>query len=380
MKNIHGTTKKHRNGYSYLSLLPFPPTLEEILSDAVVEKANHAQFCLGKLSGITYLLPDVDFFISSYVTKDATSSSQIEGTKASMVDAFEYAVSPETGDQSDADEIAHYITALNSGLARLREDDFPISLRFIRELHKVLMEKARSTHFSDPGEFRKNQNWIGGTTPNNASFVPPAPEELAEALRYFEKFIHAKHTHPVIHAGLLHAQFETIHPFLDGNGRTGRLLITFFLIHKRLLEKPVLFLSSYFKKNQKVYYQRLSEYHNGNIAPWLDFFLDGVIEIAEQAIEVSVKVTALREKNLKTISGFGKSSAAKATEILDYLYRDPVVPTSLIEKWTRYTRPGAIKLIDKLVQAGILKLYRKGEGTRPSVYIHQEYVNIFAEK
>lgn len=380
MKNVLGTLKKHRNGYTYLSLLPFPPDVKDILPVGLTQKADQAQFYLGKLSGITHLLPAVDFFISSYITKDATSSSQIEGTKATMVDAFEYSASPIPNTQSDADDIIHYITALNYGLKRLRQDDFPFVLRFIRELHKELMQNARATHFSDPGEFRKSQNWIGGTTPNTATFVPPPPEELARALGDLEKFIHTQHFHPIIQAGLLHAQFETIHPFLDGNGRTGRLLITFYLIHQKLLEKPILFLSSYFKKHQKVYYQKLAGYHDGDIESWLDFFLDGIIETAQQAIDVSISVTALREKNLKTIATFGKSVAAVSTGILQHLYQNPIVPTNIIEQWTGYSRPGVIKIIDKLVQAKILELYRKGEGTKSSVYIHREYTDLFTEK
>ncbi len=378
-KNILGNLKKHKSGYQYLSLSAFPPELKEVLSGALLEKADYAQFCLGKLSGITHLLPDVDFFISSYITKDATSSSQIEGTKATMADAFEYAANP-NDDNSDADDISHYISALHYGLKRLGGDNFPFALRFIKELHKELMKNARSTHFSDPGEFRTSQNWIGGTTPTNASFVPPAPEELTRPLKDLESFIHVRHFHPVLQAGLLHAQFETIHPFLDGNGRTGRLLITFYLIQQRLLERPVLFLSSYFKKHQKLYYQRLSGYHHGEIGPWLDFFLDGIIETAEQAISVSIAVTALRDKDLKTVATLGKSVSEVSSNILQRLYQNPIVSTALIEQWTGYTRPGVIKIIDKLMKVGILELYRKGEGTKPSVYIHREYVNLFAEK
>lgn len=380
IKNILGVHKKHLNGYKYLSLSPFPPNIEGIFSKNLLQKADHAQFSLGKLTGIIQLLPAVEFFISSYITKDATSSSQIEGTQASMADALEYAVSPSTIGNTDADDIAHYIEALNYGLKRLHTDDFPLSLRFIRELHKKLMQSARSTHFSDPGEFRKSQNWIGGTSPNNARFVPPPPEEIQNALKDLENFIHTQHFHPLIQAALLHAQFETIHPFLDGNGRTGRLLITFYLINQRLLEKPVLFLSSYFKKYQKIYYEKLADYHDGNIVSWIDFFLDGIIETAEQAIDVSLKVTLLREKNLSTISTFGKSVASVSVAILNHLYKNPIVPISAIEQWSGYSRRGVQKVVDTLVKVGILELYRKGEGTRPSVYIHREYVYLFEEK
>ncbi len=380
MKNQLGTMRKHTKGYSYLSLLPFPANIKKLVTPELVQKANTAQFLLGKLSGITLLLPDVDFFISSYVTKDAASSSQIEGTKATIIDAFEFVADPTNPNKTDADDIAYYIKALNYGLLRLKKDDFPFSLRFIRELHKELMFGARSTHFSDPGEFRKSQNWIGGTTVNNASFVPPAPEEIDIPLRDLEQFIHHPYIHPIVDAGLLHAQFETIHPFLDGNGRTGRLLITFYLIHHKYLELPVLFLSSYFKKYQKVYYERLDSYHNGNILPWLDFFLDAIIDTAEEAIEVSKKVTQLRDKDLARIATLSNKSSDTALRVLQNLYKNPIASTVNIQEWTGHSRPGTIKFIDRLIKVGILELWRRGEGTRPSLYMHREYVNIFAEK
>jgi len=380
MKNIIGIIKKHQNGYHFLSLLSFPSDeIRKVVSLEILQKANYAHFLLGKLSGITVLLPDVDFFISSYVMKDAASSSQIEGTKATMIDAFEYVADP-TNKETDADDIAHYVQALNYGIKRLKEEDFPFALRFIRELHRELMQEARSTHFSGPGEFRKSQNWIGGTRPDNASFVPPAPEEFDAPLKDLEKFIHNPFIHPIIDAGLLHAQFETIHPFLDGNGRTGRLLITFYLIHHKYLELPALFLSSYFKKHQKVYYERLSEYHNGNIVPWLEFFIDAVTATAQEAIEISKKVTQLRDADLQKISVFNKKVSYTAMHVVQKLYKDPIVSSTTIQEWIGQTKPGAIKFIDRLINAGIVSLYKKSKGTRPALYYHKDYVNIFAEK
>lgn len=381
MENIIGIIKKHKNRYNYLSLLPFPSTdIKKMVSNDLIQKANHAQFLLGKLSGITILLPDVDYFISSYVMKDATSSSQIEGTKATLIDAFEFVADPGVTDDTDADDISHYVHALNYGLERLKKDDFPFTLRFIRELHNKLMKGARTTHFSDPGQFRKTQNWIGGTRPDNASFVPPAPEELNEPLISLEKFIHQPFVHPIVDAGLLHAQFETIHPFLDGNGRAGRLLIVFYLIHHGYLDLPTLFLSSYFKKHQKVYYQRLDEYHNGNVVPWLDFFVDAVIETAKEAIEVSKKVTDLRDHDLSVISKFSKKTSDIALNVVQKLYRDPIVSSTTIQKWINQSKPGTIRFIEKLVDGGILILHRKGEGTKPSLFAHKNYLNIFTDK
>jgi len=381
VKNIIGKLKQHKNKYEFLSLFQFPSdNIRVAVSDELIQKSNRAQFLLGKLSGITVLLPDVDYFISSYVMKDAAASSQIEGTKATAVDAFEYAADPSVSNATDADDIAHYVKALNYGLNRLKEDGFPFSLRFIRELHRELMRGARATHFSYPGEFRKTQNYIGGTRPSNASFVPPAQEELDAPLQDMEKFIHSPFIHPIIDAGLLHAQFETIHPFSDGNGRTGRLLITFYLIHHKYLDLPALFLSAYFKKHQKIYYQRLSEYHDGNIAPWLEFFVDATVDTAKDAIEVSKKVTKLRDRDLAIISQLHKSTASIATGVVQRLYKEPIVSSTTIQEWIGQTKPGAMKFIDKLVDVGIIALHRKGEGTRPALYAHKEYLKIFIEK
>lgn len=380
MKNIIGKTKKHVTGYEYLSILPFPNEIKKVVPNTLIQKSNNAQFLLGKLSGITVLLPDVNYFISSYIMKDATSSSQIEGTKATMIDAFEYAADPTNKESTDADDISHYVSALQYGLHRLKEDDFPFSLRFIKELHKELMNKARSTHFADPGEFRKTQNWIGGKGPEDASFVPPAPNDLHIPLRDLEKFIHTPYIHPIIDAGLLHAQFETIHPFLDGNGRTGRLLITFYLIHHKCLDLPALFLSSFFKKHQKTYYQRLNDYHEGNINPWLEFFIDAVIETAQEAIEISKQVTKLRDNDLASISKLSKKTSNIAISVVQKLYKNPIVSSTTIQNWIGQTKQGTFKFIDKLVEAGILELHRKSEGTRPALYAHKAYLAIFEDK
>jgi len=196
----------------------------------LIKKSNEATRLLGKLDGITHLLPDADFFLLMYLRKDAASSSQIEGTVATMVDAIEAEVKVSTSVPADVDDILHYLKAMHYGIDRISMDEFPVSLRLIRELHYQLIHKARVTHFSDPGEFRKTQNWIGGTTPQNARFVPPPVETMNAALGDLERFIHTESDIPILlKAGLLHAQFETIHPFLDGNGRTGRMLINIYL-------------------------------------------------------------------------------------------------------------------------------------------------------
>jgi Fic family protein len=343
----------------------------------ILKKNNEATRLLGKLDGITKLLPDSDFFLLMYLRKDAATSSQIEGTIATMIDAIEAEVKMNTKIPKDVDDILHYIKALNYGIDRIREDNFPITLRFIRELHKQLMDKARATHFSDPGEFRKSQNWIGGTRPGNASFVPPPPDEMNKSLGELESYIHSDDLTPtVIKAGIIHAQFETIHPFLDGNGRTGRMLITFYLWKEGFLEKPVLFLSSYFKKHQKVYYEKLFGYHYGKVTDWTSFFLDGVIEIADEAINTVEKITFLREEDRKKIQILGKRASESAIMVLPRLYSQPIVNNAVVQKWTSFTRAGAQKVIDRFIKVGILTpkdKYKKYDQT----YEYKKYLNIF---
>ena len=357
---------------------PFPPKDGFEFAPAIFIKDNLATHLLGKLDGITKLLPDVDFFLSMYLRKDATSSSQIEGTMATMVDAIEAEVKPREKLPPDVDDILHYIKALNYGVRRMTEDNFPMSLRLIRELHKELMRGARATQNSDPGEFRNRQNWLGGTRVDNARFVPPPVAEMRIALGDLEKFMHAGDSIPtIIKAGMIHAQFETIHPFLDGNGRTGRMLITFYLWKEGFLEKPVLFLSSYFKRYQNVYYEKLSGYHDGKVSEWIDFFLDGVIEIAREAIDIVGKITVLREKDMAKIHTLGKRASESAIQVLPRLYGQPIVNVATILKWTGFTtRAGAQIVIDRFIEKGILIPKDKDKKYGQS-YVYKEYLDIF---
>lgn len=378
MRNIGiGVYKAQIQGFKAFIPHPFPPRDDFDFDQNILKKNNEATRLLGKLDGITKLLPDADFFLLMYLRKDATSSSQIEGTRATMIDAIAAEAKIDTKIPDDVDDILHYIKALNYGIKRMKADNFPMVLRFIRELHKQLMQKARATHFSDPGEFRKSQNWIGGTRPDNASFVPPPVDEMHYALNDLEKFIHTDDAIPtVIKAGLIHTQFETIHPFLDGNGRTGRMLITFYLWKEGYLEKPVLFLSSFFKKHQKLYYEKLLGYHNGNISDWIDFFLEGVIEIANEAIETVGKITTLREKDLLKIQTLGKRASESAALVLPKLYAQPIVTVSVIQKWTGFTRAGAQTVIDRFLKMGILTPKDKGKKYGQS-YMYKSYIDIF---
>ncbi len=323
------------------------------MPQSLIIKAANADRLVGKLDGITQTLPDIEFFLKMYVAKDATSSAQIEGTKATLIEAIEMAAKID-GSQTDAEDILFYIKALNYGIKRV--EDLPLSLRFIREIHSSLMTGARSSHYSAPGEFRRTQNWIGGTKPSEASFVPPPVSNMEPALADFEKFLYDESsTVPLIHVALVHAQFETIHPFLDGNGRTGRLLITLLLYKRELLEHPVLFLSSYFKKYQKVYYAKLDGYHNGQVEDWLSFFLDGVIDTANESILISRKIRKLRDEDMDKLISLAKRESESGVAVLKKLYSTPIITTKIIMDWTGFSRGGAQKLIDRFKNLNILE-------------------------
>src|SRR3989338_6635278 len=374
-----GTLRAQPEGFKAFIPSRFPPKDGFAFDAKLLKKNDEATRLLGKLDGITKLLPDQDFFLLMYLRKDATASSQIEGTMATMIDAIEAEVQTSGDIPADVDDILHYIQALHYGMRRVQEENFPMSLRFVRELHKKLMDSARATHFADPGEFRNSQNWIGGIRPDSPFFVPPPVPEMQAALHDLEKFMHADDSMPtVIKAGILHSQFEAIHPFLDGNGRTGRMLITFYLWKEGYLEKPVLFLSSFFKKYQKLYYEKLLSYHNGNISDWIDFFLEGVIEIANEAIDTVGKITILREKDLLEIQTLGKRASESAALVLPKLYAQPIVTVSVIQKWTGFTRAGAQTVIDRFIKMGILIPKDKGKKYRQS-YMYKNYIDIFTD-
>jgi len=354
---------------------PFPPAGGFGFPEKLIKQDSQAQHLVSKLDGITQLLPDVDFFIFMYVLKDAASSSQIEGTGATMIDAIEAKAEIGTSLPNDVDDIIHYIKALNNGIESLNK--IPISIRLIKELHRDLMDGARCTQPPNAGEFRQDQNWINGTNPSDAKFVPPPAHEILRTLGDWENFAHKNdNLLPLTKAALLHAQFETIHPFRDGNGRTGRMLTTLYLREIGLLEKPVLFLSAYFKKHQQVYYNRLLGYSNGEVNEWVQFFLSGVSEIAKEAIETVHKITELRERDILKIQGMDKRSSKSAVKVLPRLFALPIVDTNVIQKWTGFTRNGSQKLIDRFVELEILHL-RDADKKYDKSYIYRDYVGIF---
>ncbi len=381
MNNINkpriGRYVAQKEGHSSFTLFDFPPKGGFPISSKLYKKHETAIRLVGKLDGITRLLPDKDFFLLMFVKKDAAYSSQIEGTKATLQDAVAAPVTEEKSRMHpDVDDITHYVEAVNYGIKRT--ETLPISLRMIRELHAKLMTDARSTQHAYPGQFRTSQNWIGGKTPMDASFVPPAPGDMLDALDDLEKFIHEEDDYPsLVKAGLIHAQFETIHPFTDGNGRTGRMLVALYIQHTKLLDLPVLYLSSYFKKYQKVYYQKLQAYHDeeADIDGWLEFFLEGVAEIAESSIETCTKITALRDRDFSKMQKLGKKSAASTLELVRKLFSQPIVGVAEIMKWTGFTAPGAYKIISRLRDLHILEPL--GEANYDQKYIYADYYEIF---
>jgi len=379
-KTLIGRYIQQTGGYKAFTPYPFPPKDGFIFSPKIYKKHEEAVRLVGKLDGITRLLPDKDFFILMFIKKDASSSSQIEGTKATLQDVVAFEVEEEkTNLPLDVDDILHYLVAVNYATKRIKE--FPLSLRFICEIHERLMKSARSTQHAYPGEFRKGQNWIGAQLLKDASFVPPALPDMQTALNDLEKFIHSNDEYPnLIKAGLLHAQFETIHPFTDGNGRTGRMLITLFLHHAQILETPVLYLSSYFKKYQKLYYSNLEKYHSedSDIESWLFFFLDGIIDTAQSSIETCDNIVRIRERDMRKIQALGKTTASKTLEVVQRLFAQPIVGVAEIKKWTGYTLPGAYKMINRLVEMKILEVYG-GKVAYGQKYIYADYYALFDE-
>ncbi len=378
-KPIIGRYIKQSGGYKAFTPFSFPPDELLVVSPSLYKTHEEATRLIGKLDGITRLLPDKNFFLLMFVKKDATYSSQIEGTQATMQDAV---VAPVSDDgftlPPDVDDIIHYINAVNYGTELIK--NLPMSWRYICEMHAKLMQGARTTQHAYPGEFRKSQNWIGGKSPMDATFVPPEPADMNQALGDLEKFIHAKDYYPsLIKAGLLHAQFETIHPFVDGNGRTGRMLITLFLHHAGLLELPVLYLSGYFKKHQKLYYQKLNAYHaeDSDVEGWLRFFLEGIIEMASSSIETCGKITDLRVRDLEKVQELGAQTASITSKVVRHLFGQPIVGVAEVVKWSGYSRQGAYNMIERLMELKILEPF--GNANYGQKYIYADYYELFDE-
>lgn len=357
---------------------PLPPDPPLNIGAELHELLDRGNQALGRLDGITLLLPDPGQFLYSYIRKEAVLSSQIEGTQSSLSDLllFEQDVAPGVP-IGDVEETANYIKALNHGLARLGEG-FPLSNRLICEVHALLLEGGRGGE-QDPGEFRRTQNWIGGTRPGNATFVPPPAHEAKSAIGLLEKFIHDDPlpTPILIKAALAHAQFETIHPFLDGNGRVGRLLITLLLCSQRVLSQPLLYLSLYLKRNRSEYYDHLQRirYH-GDWEAWLRFFLEGIAEVAEGATATTRDIVAMIERDRTRIHQLGRT-ASTPLRLHDYAIRRILVRPPVAAHALGVSEPTAYKAVGHLEQLGILReITGKNWG---KVYAYSEYLAILNE-
>jgi Fic family protein len=334
---------------------PLPPDPPLRLADLQVrlERANQA---LGRLDGLASVLPNLAHFIYMYVRKEAVLSSQIEGTQSSLSDLllFETAEAPGVP-LHDVQEVSNYVAAMNHGLRRLHEG-FPLSLQLIREIHEILLAKGRGSA-KQPGEFRRSQNWIGGTRPGSAHFVPPPPELVMEAMGALELFLHADRPDlpALVKAGLVHVQFESIHPFLDGNGRVGRLLIVFLLCAAGILREPVLYLSLYLKTHRQRYYELLDRVRTeGDWEAWLEFFLDGVREAADQAAATARRIVELFNTDEKRIAGLGRA-AGSVRRIHEFLQTNPICSIPGAARKLGISAPTVAKSFAHMGRLGILR-------------------------
>jgi Fic family protein len=356
---------------------PLPPDPPVRLGELQfqLEQANQS---LGRLDGLASVLLDLGLFIYGYVRKEAVLSSQIEGTQSSLSDLllFENDEAPGVPIQ-DVQEVSNYVAALTHGLARLREG-FPLSLRLIREIHGVLLSQGRGSD-KEPGEFRRSQNWIGGTRPGNAAFVPPPPDEVMECMGALEKFLHEERREvpPLLKAGLVHVQFETIHPFLDGNGRLGRLLITFLLCAAGALREPILYLSLFFKTNRQNYYDLLMRVReSGDWETWIEFFLRGVRETSEQAVNAAKRILALLDSDRKRIEAMGRP-AASMLRVFQYAQTHPIVSIQTCSEKIGVSFPTVSGAVDNLQKLGILREITGKQ--RKRLFGYDAYIKILNE-
>jgi Fic family protein len=355
---------------------PLPPD-PAIQMDSLLGRLSGADRALGRLDGITTLLPDKSLFLYMYVRKEAVLSSQIEGTQSTLSDLLLFETEAEAGTPiDDIREVSNYVDAMMYGLDRMKE--LPLSLRLIREMHARLMKGSRGGNKS-PGEFRKTQNWVGGTRPGNAIYVPPPMSELDRCLDAFEKFIHADTPDIplLIKAGLLHLQFESIHPFLDGNGRLGRLLITLYLCSKRALREPLLYLSLFFKQNRGDYYRLLQEVRErGTWEAWLEFFLDGVRQTADQAFDTAIRVTDLFKRDREHITSAG-DRAGSVLRLHELLQTNPYLTAPVAAKRSGLTMPTVNGALAELEKLGIVKEITGRK--RGRVFCYQAFLEILSE-
>lgn len=336
---------------------PLPPKPSIHISAKLLALLEKASLTIGKLDSLSMNMPDSSIILYQYIRKEAVLSSQIEGTQSSLSDLLKFENDELPGvPLYDVQEVSNYVAAINHGLKRIRSDNFPVSIRLLKEIHKILLSHGRGAH-KDPGEFRRSQNWIGGTRPGNAVFVPAPPHEVVECMSNLEKFIHDKSYYiPILFkAAMIHVQFETIHPFLDGNGRIGRLFITLYLCSEKILHEPVLYLSLYLKKYQKEYYDLLQEVRlNGNWEKWIMFFLKGICVTAGEAVETAKAIKKLYDKDSKKISAAGKSAGSLIRTHQNLMKKLIVTPTRIAQE-LNMSFPTVQSALQRLEQLGIVR-------------------------
>jgi Fic family protein len=354
---------------------PLPPAGLDKFSAEFVSILSEADRGIGALKSLSKLIPNPNLLVAPYVRKEAVQSSRIEGTQASLSDIFYYEASKEKPKHADVLEILNYVRAMNYGLSRLEE--LPLSLRLVREIHLTLMEGVRGERMR-PGEFRTTQNWIGppGCSLADATYVPPSVPEMNEALGQWERFLHIDDTiAPLIKCALMHYQFEAIHPFLDGNGRVGRLLITFYLYEKGYLEHPILYLSDFFERYRNEYYELLiGVSQEGNWDAWLKYFIRGVAEQSKIAEETGHKILDLQNKYRQQLQG--KSASIPVLQLLDMLFSNPFISLPGVSNHLKITWPTAKASVERLVKLGILKEVTGRKRSR--IYCAEELLNILA--
>lgn len=373
-----GTYIRQPRGYRAFIPKPLPVDPPLVIDQGLWTKLSAGDRALGRLDGATEVLPNPNLFVAMFARREAVLSSQIEGTQASLVDVLEYeADAARKGLRSDVAEVVNHVRAMNHGLERL--ESLPVSLRLIREIHEELLANVRGGRRS-PGEFRRTQNWIGrpGCTLTEAAFVPPPPHEMMAALSDLEAFLHADVDLPaLVNVGLVHAQFETIHPFIDGNGRVGRLLITFLLCQRKILRQPLLYLSLYLTRHKPEYYERLMAIRDyGDWEGWLKFFLQGVAEVANQATDTARRILQLREEHRDFVSQHIRGSA-NGLRLLDFLYQRPVVSVGLVTRELAVSNPTANKLVNQFNNAGLLVEITGRQRNR--LFSYESYLSLFED-
>jgi Fic family protein len=357
--------------------LPLPPDPPLVVDARMQRMLEGAVLALGRLDSLATFLPDTGLFLYTYVRKEAVLSSQIEGTQSSLSDLLLFELEELPGvPLDDVVEVSNYVAALEHGLGRLREG-FPLCNRLIREIHGVLLARGRGSE-KDPGEFRRTQNWIGGTRPGNAAFVPPPPQVVPELMSDLENTLHDEDLAPaVIRAALAHVQFETIHPFLDGNGRLGRLLITLLLHHAGVLSQPLLYLSLYFKQHRQEYYRLLDQVRvEGDWEAWLEFFLEGVRQTAEGAVATARRLGALFEADRARVQAEGRA-AGSALRVHEVLTRRPLTSLQEVRRQTGLSFPAASSAMQLLADVGIASELTGKKRNR--VFGYTKYVAILME-